>query len=333
MIWTKEQTKALTDRVLSFSKAEQTFVAVNGSERANLRFARNTATTSGASSGTSLAITVELRQAVGHGHDVAVRRRQPAARAAERRGDRQGLAGESRGDAVPRAADLLARQRVLRRCGEGVARLARVVGRDGDRAEQEEGRRVGGLRRDAGGDAGGRQLAGTVRLRPVHRRRLQPDRAHAGRLGVGLGVEVVQRAAAARAGGARRDGDRQGGAGEEPGRRSSPASTPSSSSRRRSPTCSSSCCSRPTRARPTRAAASSRRRAAATASASRSSATRSASTPTRRIRSRRRISLRQRGPADREKRLGRERRAEGPLLLAVLGGEDGQEADRRARPT
>src|SRR5262245_59492016 len=57
MIWTKEQTKAVTDRVLSFSKAEQTFVAVNGSERANLRFARNTATTSGASSGTSLAIT------------------------------------------------------------------------------------------------------------------------------------------------------------------------------------------------------------------------------------------------------------------------------------
>jgi predicted Zn-dependent protease len=57
MIWTREQTKALTDRVLSMSGAEQTFVAVNGGERANLRFARNTATTSGASSGTSLAIT------------------------------------------------------------------------------------------------------------------------------------------------------------------------------------------------------------------------------------------------------------------------------------
>ncbi|HEY7500486.1 MAG TPA: TldD/PmbA family protein [Vicinamibacterales bacterium] len=57
MIWTREQTKALTDRALALSKAEQTFVAVNGTERANLRFARNTATTSGASSGTSLAIT------------------------------------------------------------------------------------------------------------------------------------------------------------------------------------------------------------------------------------------------------------------------------------
>ena len=57
MIWTREQTKALIDRVLSLSKAEETVVTVNGSERANLRFARNTATTSGASSGTSLAIT------------------------------------------------------------------------------------------------------------------------------------------------------------------------------------------------------------------------------------------------------------------------------------
>ncbi len=60
MIWNKEQTKALTDRVLSFSKAEQTFVAVNGSDRASLRFARNTATTSGATSGTSVAITASF---------------------------------------------------------------------------------------------------------------------------------------------------------------------------------------------------------------------------------------------------------------------------------
>jgi predicted Zn-dependent protease len=57
MIWTKEQAKALTDRALSMSKAEETFVALSGGDRANLRFARNTATTSGASSGMSLAIT------------------------------------------------------------------------------------------------------------------------------------------------------------------------------------------------------------------------------------------------------------------------------------
>lgn len=57
MIWTREQAKALTDRALSFSKAESTTVALNGGDRANLRFARNTATTSGASTGYSLAIT------------------------------------------------------------------------------------------------------------------------------------------------------------------------------------------------------------------------------------------------------------------------------------
>ncbi len=115
---------------------------------------------------------------------------------------------------------------VLRRCGDGVARLARVVGRDRDRAQQEEGRRVGRLRRDAVGDAGRRELAGIVRLRPLHGRRLQPDGADAGQFGLGMGVEVVQRAAAAAARRARRDGDRQGGDGEESRRGSSPASTP-----------------------------------------------------------------------------------------------------------
>jgi predicted Zn-dependent protease len=57
MIWTREQAKALTDRALSFSKAEGTTVVLTGGERANLRFARNTATTSGASTGYSLAVT------------------------------------------------------------------------------------------------------------------------------------------------------------------------------------------------------------------------------------------------------------------------------------
>ena len=56
MIWTKEQAKTLTDRVLSFAKADETIVTLSGGDRANLRFARNTATTSGASSGYSLAI-------------------------------------------------------------------------------------------------------------------------------------------------------------------------------------------------------------------------------------------------------------------------------------
>ena len=60
MILTKEQAKALTDKTLSLSKAEETLVTLTGNDRANLRFARNTATTSGASSGNSLAITARF---------------------------------------------------------------------------------------------------------------------------------------------------------------------------------------------------------------------------------------------------------------------------------
>ena len=60
MIWTREQAKALTDRALSFSKAESTTLSLTGGERANLRFARNTATTAGASAGYSLAITASF---------------------------------------------------------------------------------------------------------------------------------------------------------------------------------------------------------------------------------------------------------------------------------
>ena len=60
MIWTREQAKAVIDRVLSMSKAEETFVTVNGADRGNLRFARNTATTSGGSTGHSLAVTASF---------------------------------------------------------------------------------------------------------------------------------------------------------------------------------------------------------------------------------------------------------------------------------
>jgi predicted Zn-dependent protease len=65
MLWTKEQAKALTDRALSFSKAEETQVVLTGGDRANVRFARNSVTTSGASSGYSLAISATIGQKTG----------------------------------------------------------------------------------------------------------------------------------------------------------------------------------------------------------------------------------------------------------------------------
>src|SRR5688572_22637305 len=60
MLWTSQQAKALTDKVLSISKADETLVSVSGSDRANLRFARNTATTSGASSGSNLVVSARF---------------------------------------------------------------------------------------------------------------------------------------------------------------------------------------------------------------------------------------------------------------------------------
>jgi predicted Zn-dependent protease len=65
MIWTHQQAKALTDKVLSLGKADEMLVTVNGSDRANLRFARNTATTSGASSGISVAVTARYGKRAG----------------------------------------------------------------------------------------------------------------------------------------------------------------------------------------------------------------------------------------------------------------------------
>ncbi len=65
MLWTSEQAKALTDKVLSISKAEETVLGLSGTDSANLRFARNTATTSGATSGYTLAVTAQFGKRAG----------------------------------------------------------------------------------------------------------------------------------------------------------------------------------------------------------------------------------------------------------------------------
>src|SRR6476620_8355354 len=65
MIWTREQSKASPERALSFSKAEETQVILTGGDRANVRFALNSVTTAGASSGYSLAIVAKVGQKTG----------------------------------------------------------------------------------------------------------------------------------------------------------------------------------------------------------------------------------------------------------------------------
>jgi predicted Zn-dependent protease len=65
MIWTREQAKALMDRALAFSKADESQAILTGGDRANVRFARNSVTTAGASSGYSLALVAKFGQKSG----------------------------------------------------------------------------------------------------------------------------------------------------------------------------------------------------------------------------------------------------------------------------
>ena len=54
---TKEEAKRITDKVLSFSKADELSVALSGDRSGNIRYARNTVSTSGETTDMSLAVT------------------------------------------------------------------------------------------------------------------------------------------------------------------------------------------------------------------------------------------------------------------------------------
>ena len=57
-ILTQEQTKHISDRVLSFSKADECIVTVSGSRNGNIRFARNQVSTAGLADDTNISVTV-----------------------------------------------------------------------------------------------------------------------------------------------------------------------------------------------------------------------------------------------------------------------------------
>src|SRR3954464_14921396 len=53
----EQQAKQLIDRIISYSKADEISVNINGSRDGNIRFARNTVSTNGESDDLSLSIT------------------------------------------------------------------------------------------------------------------------------------------------------------------------------------------------------------------------------------------------------------------------------------
>ena len=57
-ILTQEQTKRICDRVLSYSKADECVVSVDGSRAGNIRFARNAVSTAGLADDTTVSVQV-----------------------------------------------------------------------------------------------------------------------------------------------------------------------------------------------------------------------------------------------------------------------------------
>jgi predicted Zn-dependent protease len=54
----QDEAKRICDRVLSFSKADECSVAINGSRQGNIRFARNSVSTAGLNEDQRLTVTV-----------------------------------------------------------------------------------------------------------------------------------------------------------------------------------------------------------------------------------------------------------------------------------
>ena len=235
MIWTREQAKALTDRALSFSKAEETQVILTGGDRANVRFARNSVTTAGASSGYSLAMSAKFGKKTGTvtasefsdaSLQRAARNAEEIARLSPDNPEAMPLLGPQTYTPIKAYFDDAATATPEWRAG--AVRTALDF-------EQGEGRRLGRVRRDLGADPGGRDVEGTVRLRPVHApptttsrraRRTAPDRAGRRSRSTSCGCSI-RRSSRPRPSTRRRD--------RTIPPRSSRANTPWSSSRRRWP--------------------------------------------------------------------------------------------------
>ena len=179
MIWTREQAKALTDRALSFCKAEDTTVTLTGGDRANLRFARNTATTSGASSGYSLAIasgfgkrsgTVTTAEFDDAALQRAIRNAEEIARLSPENPEAMASLAPQKYAPVSAFFDDAASASPEWRASSVQTAIELSKKRDVVSA---------GFVETQAADSGDRQLQGTVCVRQVHGGRLQPHRPNA----------------------------------------------------------------------------------------------------------------------------------------------------------
>ncbi|HUC80361.1 MAG TPA: DNA gyrase modulator, partial [Flavisolibacter sp.] len=56
-ILTEQEAKSLIDKILSFSKADEVNITLNGGRSGNIRYARNTVSTNGETDNLSIAVT------------------------------------------------------------------------------------------------------------------------------------------------------------------------------------------------------------------------------------------------------------------------------------
>ena len=190
----REQTKTLIDKALSFSKADETFVlstAVIACERSLRQEHGNDL---GASSGYNLAITASVRQAVGDRHDRRVRRREFAA--GGRNAEEIAKLSPENPEAVPALGpQTFAPVKAFFDDAANASPDWRARRSERHRVEQEKDVVSAGFV-ETQSRSRQSEFEGTVRLRSLHGSGLQPDGSDAGQFRVGVGVEVVQRAAA-----------------------------------------------------------------------------------------------------------------------------------------
>ena len=105
-ILTEAQAKAILDKVIALSKADECSASLSGSVEGNIRFALNNVSTSGIVEDTSLSVSVAFGKRVGIATHQRVRRRRAGARGASRRGPGAAGAGKPGVHADPRQAEL-----------------------------------------------------------------------------------------------------------------------------------------------------------------------------------------------------------------------------------
>ena len=188
MSYSREEVKAITDKVLNMAKADAVEVRFSGGERSATRYANSTITANLVEHDQEVLITVYYGQKSATHVDAPVRR--CVAEVGDRAGAGAGeaAAGQSGADAAGQAAAGLSGDRRRAAAGGRVRTgRARAPGQAERRRLREERRARRRLHPQAALDRRARELRRAVRVLPLRRGELHPDLPDAGRHRIRLG--------------------------------------------------------------------------------------------------------------------------------------------------